>query len=52
MCIAYLIADRFAATLDMNHLSSTQVLVLHAIKSVAMASWARATLANLRKGAM
>lgn len=48
MTIAERIADKFTASLDLEHLSTIQCWILHGIKSVAMGQWARETMQQLR----
>lgn len=40
MSIAERIADSFASTLDLNNITPTQNIILHAIKNVAVREWA------------
>lgn len=48
MTIAERIADQFTASLDLEHLSRIQSLILHGIRSVAMSEWAKHTLKQQR----
>jgi hypothetical protein len=49
MTIAEYIADDFALDLDINRLSPTQMLVLHAIRNVVMAQAARRTIEEWKR---
>lgn len=48
LSLAERVADEFTQQLDMKHISSTQSLILHAIKSVAVKQWAQQQLIEMR----